>query len=116
MMQSDPSLPRVLRVVHGALTGAVAAGLLQACGSGYVAPPVTPQLAGVSASPVHQLERGFVIHQAQCAKCHPFIDPADYGIEELRREIMPVMAAKSKLDPEDERAVLAYLLAARELP
>ena len=34
----------------------------------------------------------------------------------MRSRIMPVMARKSNLDMADHRAVLAYLLAARELP
>lgn len=90
--------------------------LTGACTPAYNAPPVSPQLAGVARQPASLLERGYVAHQAKCAKCHPFEDPAKYGETELREEIMPVMARKAKLDHADQEAVLAYLLAARKLP
>jgi mono/diheme cytochrome c family protein len=83
------------------------------CGPSYVAPPVTAALAQRSKAPVSELQRGHEVHQAKCAKCHAFEDPADYGVAELRDEIMPVMARKAKLDSADEKAVLAYLLAVR---
>ncbi len=90
--------------------------LVTSCGPSYVAPPVTPQLVKVSPAPVTELERGFAIHQAKCAKCHPFENPAEYEISELSHEIMPIMARKARLDMADSKAVLAYLLAARKLP
>lgn len=86
------------------------------CGPGYQAPPVDPQLVKIAKSPVSRLERGYVVHQAKCAKCHSFEDPANYDPVELRDEIMPEMARKSKLDLADQEAVLAYLLAARQMP
>jgi hypothetical protein len=97
--------------------GALIVAVLQtSCGPGYQAPPVTPQLVKVAKAPVTELERGYVIHQAKCAKCHPFENPAEYDVDELKHEIMPEMARKSKLDTVDQKAVLAYLLAARNLP
>jgi hypothetical protein len=91
--------------------------ILQAsCGPGYQAPPVTPQLVKIAKSPATELERGFAIHQVKCAKCHSFENPADYEIDELKFEIVPEMAKKAKLNTVDEKAVLAYLLAARKLP
>jgi len=62
------------------------------------------------------LERGHAVHQAKCAKCHPFENPAAYQPVDLANRIMPAMARKAKLDATDEQAVLAYLLAARQLP
>ncbi len=98
------------------LAGAAVALMAGACGPGYVAPAVTPQLAKISRSPQTLLERGHSIHQAKCAKCHSFENPANYEVAELSDEIMPKMARKSKLDAADERAVLVYLLASRQLP
>lgn len=86
------------------------------CGPGYIAPPVTPELVKVSPAPVSRIERGYSIHQTKCAKCHAFEDPHDYEVGELRDEIMPDMAKKSKLTEDDASAVLAYLLAAKKLP
>lgn len=58
----------------------------------------------------------YQLHQAKYAKCHAFENLADYGADALTHEIMPVMARKSKLEPADAAAVLAYLLAVRKLP
>ncbi len=66
--------------------------------------------------PVSELERGHALHQTKCAKCHGFENPADYEIDELTDDIMPEMARKAKLDMVGEKAVLAYLLAARKMP
>ena len=107
---SIPDIPKLLPV-------ALAMVVVQAsCGPGYQAPPVDTQLVKIARTSVSRLERGYVVHQAKCAKCHPFEDPADYEPAELRNEIMPEMARKSKIDMADEEAVLAYLLAARQLP
>lgn len=108
--------PVVACVIRHTLAGVAIALLPASCGPGYLAPPVTPQLVRMSQSPASQLEHGFVVHKAKCAKCHPFENPANYSEEELSRDIMPTMARKSKLDAADHQAVLAYLLAARNMP
>jgi mono/diheme cytochrome c family protein len=107
---------RHLTAVRHALAGVAVALLVFSCAPGYTAPPVSAQLAKASPTPQSRLERGYQVHQAKCAKCHPFEDPADYAVDELTHEIMPEMARKSKLEPADAQAVLAYLLAARKLP
>ncbi len=104
------------RVMRHTLAGVALALLPGSCAPGYMAPPVSPQLAKLSRSPATELERGYAIHQAKCAKCHAFEDPAKYDVMELTEDIMPEMARKSKIDTVDEKAVLAYLLAARKLP
>ncbi len=83
------------------------------CGPSYSTPQVTAQLARSSRSTVAELQRGHDVHQAKCAKCHEFQNPAAYDATELRREIMPAMARKAKLEAADEEAVTAYLLAVR---
>ena len=116
-MNSKPAHPPVVaRVIRHTLAGVAIALLPGSCGPGYMAPPVGPQLVKISRSPASLLERGYVVHQAKCAKCHPFENPANYQPEQLARDIMPVMARKSKLDAADAEAVLAYLLAARQIP
>jgi mono/diheme cytochrome c family protein len=92
--------------------GLAALGLPISCGPSHTNPP--PQrTAGSPTSGQTILERGYSLHQAKCAKCHAFEDPADYEVAELTHEIMPSMAKKSKLNHDDEAAVLAYLLSAR---
>lgn len=89
--------------------------LLAGCAS-YVAPSVTPELRRRAGVDEAVLRRGYVVHEAKCSKCHPFLDPRNYDEAELRDEIMPEMNRKSKLDEADGRAVTAYLLAARRMP
>jgi len=104
------------REIRHSLAGVAMALMSGSCGPAYTSPPVTPHLSKISHSPVSQLERGYIVHQTKCAKCHPFENPANYEINQLTHEIMPEMARKSKLDQADEQAVLAYLLAARQVP
>ena len=103
----------MMETYRSGLAGVALALLVFSCGPAYIAPPVTPQLVKITRAPVTQLERGYAVHQAKCAKCHPFENPADYDAGELTHQILPVMARKAKLDAVDEKAVLAYLLAAR---
>ena len=107
---------RDLATLRRTLAGVAVGLLVFSCAPSFSAPPVSPQLVKTSPAPQSRLERGYQVHQAKCAKCHAFEDPADYGVEELTKEIMPVMARKSKLDAADADAVLAYLLAARKMP
>lgn len=115
-MKPNPAQPVVSRILRRTLVGVAIVLLPLSCGPAYIAPPVDPQLARISRAPVSLLERGYVIHQAKCAKCHPFENPANYSPEALTFDIMPVMARKSKIDQADKEAVTAYLLAARQLP
>lgn len=102
-------------ILRHTLAGVAIVLLPGSCGPAYLAPPVTRQLVQVSSAPTSVLERGYIIHQEKCAKCHPFEDPAKYEVAELTHEIMPEMRRKSKIDSADEQAVLAYLIAARQL-
>lgn len=104
---------RMCAVLQGIAGGALLL-LLGSCGPGYLAPPVSREMVKSSRAPQSQLERGLIVHQAACAKCHPFENPANYDVSRLTHEIMPEMARKSKLAPADEQAVLIYLLAARQ--
>jgi cytochrome c2 len=62
------------------------------------------------------LQSGYRVHQTNCAKCHAFEDPARHEIGKLTRKIIPAMAGKAKLGAAEQQAVLAYLLAARQVP
>lgn len=93
-----------------------AIALLSACAPAYLAPPVNPELVRKSPAPQTRLESGHELYMQKCAKCHAFENPANYGEDELKFDIMPVMARKSKLSERDADAVLAYLLAARKMP
>lgn len=102
---------------HGCIAVAFAvAWWVTSCAPGYVAPPVSPQLAVAAKAPQTKLERGYALHQMKCAKCHAFEDPTDHSREDWVEDIMPEMAQKAKLDSADADAVLAYVLAVREMP
>jgi hypothetical protein len=110
------ALVAAFRRFRHSLAAVAIAAIASSCGPGYQAPQVTPQLVKLSSSTSTRLERGYVVHEAKCAKCHPFEDPAKYSVADLEFDIMPSMARKSKIDHADEKAVLEYLLAARKLP
>jgi mono/diheme cytochrome c family protein len=75
-----------------------------------LAPPVTPALAARAHTDASFLVTGRGIYTRQCAACHaPESVPAHAG--EWPR-IIAEMAPKAKLTPEQQRAVLAYVLAA----
>lgn len=82
------------------------------CGQGYPPPPA-PISPGRPATDQARLVRGHAIHQAKCATCHAFVDPSGYSERELRERILPVMARKAGLSPDERQAVLDYLLAVR---
>lgn len=116
MMQDVADHLSAASVACRILVGAALALLPGSCGQSYIAPPVTPRLLAASPAPAAMLDRGYLIYQAKCAKCHPFENPARYPAAALTRQIMPAMARKAKLDAGDAQAVLAYVLAARQLP
>ena len=115
-MESKGHFSAVVMLGRHAFAGVAVSLLVFSCAPGFTAPPVSPQLVKTSPAPQSRLERGYQVHQAKCAKCHPFENPTDYEVGELTLEIMPAMARKAKLEPADSEAVLAYLLAARKLP
>ena len=116
MMNHAGNHPAGASVLRQVFAGVALALLPVACGRSYLAPPVTPQFARMSPAPLAVLERGRRVYQTQCARCHPLENPALYPADALSQRIVPAMAGKAKLAPGDAQAVLAYLLAARQLP
>ena len=75
-----------------------------------LAPRVTPALVARAHSDASTLAAGRSIYLTQCASCHaPESVPAHAG---KWPQIIGEMAPKSRLTPAQERAVLAYVLAA----
>ena len=90
---------------------ALGACLLAGCANlATLAPPVTPALVARSHGDASMLASGRGIYLTQCTACHaPESVPAHAGKwPGLIRE----MAPRSRLTPVQERAVLAYVLAA----
>lgn len=108
-MKTTPSA--CARLSRHFLTGLAGLVLPASCDPGYVPPPV-PQ-AGAGGAP-SQLATGYAIHQAKCANCHAFADPAAFAPQDLSTRVMPTMARKAQLTAAEQQAVLAYLLAVRK--
>ncbi len=77
-----------------------------------LAPPVD-QIT-VDPSNVGQYQRGREIYVSRCAKCHAVKPVNAFAAQDWAGRIMPKMAKKAKLTPEEKETVLAYVLAARE--
>ena len=90
---------------------AFGASLLAGCANlATLAPPVTPALVARSHGDSAVLASGRAIYLTQCTSCHaPESVPAHVG---KWPGIIGEMAPKSRLTPAQERAVLAYVLAA----
>lgn len=79
-----------------------------------VVPPVTPALVARTHGDSSMLASGRGIFLAQCTACHaPESVPAHAG---KWPGIIREMAPRSRLTPAEERAVLAYVLAAERAP
>lgn len=101
-MSKGSGFTRVLLLL-AALTGASCVSLEQA------APPV-----GLLGSPVGQQARlslGRDIYVTKCTKCHSAEPVAKYSRLKWLEEILPEMAAETKLTAGEAEAVEAYVLA-----
>lgn len=88
-----------------------AALLLGGCASlETAAPPVTPVLVSRGHADASTLGTGRAIYVTKCASCHVPATVAAHAGEWPR--IIREMAPRTKLTPEQEHAVLAYVLAA----
>lgn len=87
---------------------------LSGCGTlETTAPPVTETLsrgAGVSSE---ELKSGRKLLALRCTSCHSLEPIAKYTPDEWRENVR-AMSARAGLSPAEERAVTAYLVAARK--
>ncbi len=77
-----------------------------------LAPPVD-QIT-VDPGNVSEYQHGREIYVSRCAKCHAVKPVRAFAAQDWATRIMPKMAAKAKLTPEEREMVLAYVLAARD--
>lgn len=77
-----------------------------------LAPPVD-QIT-VDPANVGEYQHGREIYITRCARCHEVKPVGAYAAQDWATRIMPKMAARAKLTPEEQETVLAYVLAARE--
>jgi hypothetical protein len=69
-------------------------------------------MAAKSGKPLSQLQRGHETYMLQCGQCHHYMIPAKVDTEDWE-DAMPKMIRHAGLAPEDEKAVLAYVLAVK---
>lgn len=77
-----------------------------------IAPPVTPAMVAASGgSNTETLESGRRIYTDQCTACHSAEPVVNHGPAEWRR-IVADMGQRSRLNRDQESALIAYILAA----
>ena len=80
-----------------------------------MAPEPSDEMAKLSGTSAEQLKRGHEIYQTQCSRCHVPMLP-DQVTEGDWHIVVPGMAWNAGISHEDEEAVLAYILAAKQMP
>lgn len=77
-------------------------------------PNPTAQMAKASGTPLDELQRGHSIYMLQCGQCHNYMIPEDL-FEDEWEDAMPTMIRHAGMNSEDEKAVLAYVLAVKKV-
>ena len=75
-------------------------------------PNPTPVMAKKSGTPLEKLQHGHVTYMLKCGECHNYMLPAQVDVDEWE-DAMPKMIRHAGLASEDEKAVLAYVLAVK---
>jgi cytochrome c5 len=69
-------------------------------------------MAAKSGTPLPALQRGHETYMLKCGECHNYMIPKDLDVDEWE-DAMPKMIRHAGLAPDDEKAVLAYVLAVK---
>jgi mono/diheme cytochrome c family protein len=77
------------------------------------APPVS-RLNSLGAR-TSELEAGRAIYTGQCAHCHNPMPIQEFATDDWTGEIIPRMAKKAKLTPDEMKLLVAYVVAAKQL-
>ena len=75
-------------------------------------PNPTPAMAAKSGTPLDRLKHGHVTYMLKCGECHNYMIPKDLDVDEWE-DAMPKMIRHAGLAEDDEKAVLAYVLAVK---
>ncbi len=73
---------------------------------------ITPVAAPAIATEDLMIQRGRVLYEQNCQNCHKLPDPTAKTDEKWKR-IMPIMAAKAKIDTPAADSISAYVFAVR---
>lgn len=75
-------------------------------------PNPTPAMASQSGTSLERLKHGHVTYMLKCGECHNYMIPDELDVDEWE-DAMPKMIRHAGLAEEDEKAVLAYVLAVK---
>ena len=76
-------------------------------------PNPTRAMASAAGKPLSRLERGHEVYMLKCGECHEYMLPQDLDIDEWE-DVMPKMIGHAGLPPEDENAVLDYVVGVKK--
>ena len=95
-------------------SGDMAGGPEPAEGGISEVPNPTPEMAAKSKTSLDVLKRGNETYILQCGQCHHYMLPKKVDTEDWQ-DVMPKMIRHAGLAAEDEKAVLAYVLAVKAM-
>ncbi|MGO9108602.1 MAG: hypothetical protein ACLP9L_05150 [Thermoguttaceae bacterium] len=78
------------------------------------APPVS-QLASPDTMHTSQWEAGRATYLGECANCHKPKPIQEFAIDDWESKIIPGMAVKAKLTPEQTQSLAGYIMAVKRL-
>jgi len=105
--------PRLSFLISRALLLTTLGGLTS-CVSLETAAPSVASFARPSQSSYSHLLAGREIYIGKCTKCHSAEPVRNHSLADWKEDIMPEMSKKTKLSPEEEADVLAYITAASQ--
>lgn len=73
------------------------------------AAPAVSQLSTASLSSTETLEEGRTIYTTQCVRCHSCIPIQNFTTDDWMNSIIPRMATKAKLSPDEAESLEAYV-------
>lgn len=92
--------------------GDIEAGPEPAEGGIVEVPNPSAAMAKKSGKPLAQVQRGHEVYMLKCAECHAYQLPQNLDVDEWE-EAVPKMIKHAGLEPVDENAVLAYVVAVK---
>ncbi len=75
-------------------------------------PNPSASMAKKSGKPLGEIQRGHEVYMLKCGECHRYQLPQNLDVDEWQ-ETVPKMIRHAGLEPTDEKAVLAYVVAVK---
>jgi cytochrome c5 len=75
-------------------------------------PNPSASMAKKSGTSLEQIQRGHEVYMLKCGECHRYELPQNLDVDEWQ-DTVPKMITHAGLEPADEKAVLAYVVAVK---